>query len=89
MTMTQHAQIRQQQRGLPPLTIELLERFGSREHAHDGSEILYFDKHARKRVASYAGGLFGKVSELLDAYAIMAEGRVITVGHRYRRINHR
>ncbi len=88
MNMTQHAQVRSQQRGLPPLALELLERFGNREHAHDGSEILYFDKHARKQLASYAGGLFGRVSALLDAYAVMANGRVVTVGHRYRRINH-
>jgi len=88
MTMTQHAQVRQQQRGLAPMALELLERFGSREHSHDGSEILYFDKHARKRVASYTGGLFGKVSELLDTYAVVSDGHVVTVGHRYRRINH-
>lgn len=85
---TKHAAVRAQKRGIPPLIIELLIRFGRHEHDHRGAEIIYFDKPARRRVATYAGPLIGKLSEHLDSYAVMSDGKVITAGARYNRISH-
>jgi len=87
MNMSQHAQKRSQQRGVPPLIVDLLLRFGSREHDRHGAEICYFDHQSKKRLHSYAGSLVEKISEQLDAYVVVAEGNVITVGKRFKRIN--
>lgn len=88
MSTNVHASIRSQQRGIPPMVIDLLMQFGAREHDSRGAEILYFDRRSRRRVEAYAGGLIGKLSEHLDAYAVLAGGQVVTVGTRYKRINH-
>lgn len=87
MNSTNHATIRCQQRGVSPFVIDLLLRFGRREHDHKGAEIFYFDRRAKKAVESYMGGIVGKLSEQMDSYAIVAEGCVITVGARYKKIN--
>ncbi len=89
MKLTQHAYIRSQQRGVSPLVIDLLVRFGARQKSGDGTEICYFDRHARKALGSYVGGAIGKLSEELDAYAIINGEQVVTVGPRYKKIqNH-
>jgi hypothetical protein len=88
MKATTHAAIRCQQRGIPPFVVDLLLEFGCREHDHAGTEILYFDRRAKKRIESYVGGLISKLSEHLDSYAVVADGIVITVGTRFKRINH-
>lgn len=88
MNTTAHASIRSQQRGIPPLVVDLLLQFGCREHDHSGAEIVYFDRRSKKRLESYAGGLIGKLSEHLDSYAVLADGEIVTVGARFKRINH-
>lgn len=88
MNATTHATIRSQQRGIPPIVVDLLFKFGCREHDHTGAEILYFDRRSKKKVESYAGVLIGKLSEHLNSYAVVADGEIITVGTRYKRINH-
>lgn len=88
MSMTDHGRIRCQQRGIPPLVLDLLLQFGCRHHDHIGAEIVYFDKKAKKRVESYVGGLIGKLNEHMDCYAVLADGHVVTVGDRYKKINH-
>lgn len=82
-----HSAIRGQQRGVPPIIVDLLIQFGVREHDSRGGEILYFDKQSKKKVETYAGGLFGKLNEHMDAYAIIASGKLVTVGSRFKRIN--
>lgn len=88
MKNTMHSEIRQQQRGIPPIIVDLLIRFGNREHDARGGEVLYFDKKSKKKVETYVGGLFGKLNEHMDAYAVIASGKLVTVGSRYKRINH-
>jgi hypothetical protein len=89
MNLTNLAQTRQQQRGIPQVVVDWLLELGATEHTHDGAEILYFDKAARKRLNHYLGGgpLFSRAEEYLDTYAVISRGKVITVGHRYNRIN--
>lgn len=87
MKATTHAIARCQQRGVSPFVIDMLLRFGRREHDHQGAEIVFFDRRAKKEVESYTGGSIGKLSEQMDSYAVVADGFVITVGVRYKKIN--
>lgn len=88
MSISLHASKRAQQRGVPPLIIDLLIQFGKREHDGHGAEIYFFDHRAKKHLQSYAGGLINKLSEQLDVYAIISEEKVITVGKRLKKVNH-
>lgn len=88
MNMSHHAAIRSQQRGVPPLVVDLLLQFGRSEYDGRGGEVFYFDHRARKRVQAYTGGHLGKLSGEMDAYAVVANGKVVTVGTRYKRVNH-
>lgn len=87
MHSASHAEIRCQQRGIPPLVIDLLLRFGCHAHDHDGAEVVFFDQRARRQVKRYAGGLIGKLSQHFDSYAVIADGRIVTAGTRYKRVN--
>lgn len=85
--ITQHAKARSQQRGIPPLLIDLLLQFGATEKAPGGAEKVYFDKSARKRIKAYAGSLAGLLEQHLNIYAVIGDGDgVVTIGHRLERI---
>ncbi len=88
MTNSNHAQVRYQQRCVSPMIVDLLLEYGSRIHDGRGAEICYFDRKAKKRVQTYAGALFDRLNEHLDAYAVVAGEKIITVGTRYKKINH-
>jgi len=83
--ITHHAQVRGKQRGIPPVILDWLLDFGAREN-HAGTEVVYFDKTARKRLRSYAGQLADLAKEWLEAYAVISGEAVITVGYRHRHI---
>lgn len=55
ITMTNHAAIRKQQRGIPESVLECLMQFGKTSHDNRGGEVLYFDKRARKRCMAAMG----------------------------------
>lgn len=75
--LTAHARRRMRGRGIRPEALEALLEFGREAFDHHGGVVLYFDKRARRR----AGG--GS-----DVYAVLGmDGRVMTVGHRLRRVN--
>lgn len=85
--MTRHAQIRSQQRCIPPMVLDLILQFGSTESAGDGANKMFFDKAARRRLHSYAGALAPMLDEHLDSYAVVGQdNQIITVGHRTERI---
>ena len=87
MHPSQHAASRIQQRGICQLVIDLLIQFGAREPSGDGTTKFYFDKPARKKLAAYAGSLAGLLQEHIDIYAVVAaDDRLVTVGHRQKRI---
>lgn len=74
--LTSHARRRMKSRGIRPEALEALLEFGRERFDHHGGVVLYFDKRARRR----AGG--GS-----DVYAVLgSDGRVVTVGHRFRRL---
>lgn len=75
--LTAHAKRRMKGRGIRPAALEALMEFGREAFDHHGGVVLYFDKRTRRR----AGG--GS-----DVYAVLGmDGRVVTVGHRVRRMN--
>lgn len=86
--LTNHAQSRMQQRGIPPLILDWLQIYGSSSHDHGGAEIRYFDSGARRRIAKDVGQkVVDLLGQLLDAYIVISnDGVVITCGHRYKRI---
>ena len=87
MNMTRHASIKGQQRGIPPIMIDLLLQFGKSESAGGGATKLFFDRQTRKQVAVYAGPLARMLDEHLDFYAVLGpDMQVITVGHRLERM---
>ena len=89
MNMTKHAKIRAQQRGIPPIVVDLLIEYGTEARAGLQATTHYFDKAARRRLQVYAGRLSSLFEEYLDYYAIVAEdGSVITVAPRIKKVRH-
>lgn len=87
--LTRHANVRSQQRGIPPLVVDLLVQFGSSVPAGAGTSKLYFGKADRRRLCAYVGTMSRVLEEHLDVYAVIASnGEVITVAHRLERIRH-
>lgn len=89
MKFSKHASIRVQQRGIPPIVVDLLMDFGAVERAGDGATSHYFDKKSRSRIKAYTGQLSPALQEYLDYYAIVgSDGLVITVARRIKKIHH-
>jgi hypothetical protein len=86
MYQSHHAAIRCQQRNICQMVLDLLMEFGATEISGNGTTKYFFDKPARKRLAVYAGSLSQFLQEYLDVYAVVADNKVVTVGHRYERI---
>ena len=90
LLLTSHARARMQQRAIHPEALECLLEFGREAFDHRGhAVIVYFDKKARSRLERNASGAWrediGRISRM---YAVLSgEGKVLTVGHRDRRIN--
>lgn len=87
MVLSKHAQDRMQQRGIPPLIIDNLIRFGHREPAGDGLWKYYFDKRSYRQFEAYAGQFASKLREFRDAYVVLGpDSTVVTVAYRLERI---
>lgn len=87
MNLTHHASKRAQQRGIPPIMLNLLLDFGTSEPAGGGASKVFFDKAARRRVKAYAGPLASQMNDFMDVYAVVGpEGQIITAAHLTERI---
>lgn len=86
--LSPHAEVRQQQRGIRRDVLECLVAYGRREHDHAHCEIIYFDSKAIERVKREVGSQASQLaSDHRDVYAVIdSDGRIVTTGHRYRRI---
>ena len=87
--LTQHAACRAQQRAIPATVIDLLLAYGDRFVAGHGAEIVRIGQHVRDELARElppaAWRAHGR--KLQTAYAVVAaDGAVVTVGHRVRRV---
>jgi len=87
--LTQHAQIRLQQRGISIPVFDCLLNYGHKAHDHHGAEIIYFDHQARNRLRMTCDpDSFKQIESKLNTYAVVGpNGEVLTVGHRTKRIN--
>ena len=88
MNLTTHAQQRMQQRGISRETVDYVLTYGRVSHDNHGGRVVWLDKHSRLRMEQVEGRrLLRRLDKSLNAYVITdGEGRVLTVGHRYRRI---
>ena len=77
-----------QQRGIRAEELAALLDYGSERYTHQqGYEILFWDKKARARLARRGAAAARAAERARSTYAVLgADGVVITVGHRYRRI---
>ena len=88
LALTLHAEKRMQQRGIPPLVVELLEQFGASARCPGGAERLTFDKAAKARLRRALGARgVAIVSRWLGIYTVVSDdtGEVITAAHRCHR----
>ena len=85
---TQHAEVRAQQRGIPPLMDELLDRYGHEQHDGHGAVIVFLDKQSIRSMERDLGRRpVSRLAEWLDVYKVRtSDGQAITIGHRTRRI---
>lgn len=87
MGMTHHAEARSQQRGIPPIMIDLLIRFGNSEKSGNGTFKYFFDKKSRRKIQAYIGGLATSLDEHLNLYIVVGENNcIVTIAHRLKRI---
>lgn len=85
-TYSRHAIDRSRSRGIPPLVIDWLFEFGTERHL-DSREILYFDKKSRRSLRRAVGKqIVSKLDKYMNSYVVIEGGRVITAGHRFKRI---
>lgn len=89
MKTTQHYEKRAQQRGIPPVVIDWVLDYGTEEFDHHGAIIHFFDRDGRRRLEKAVGRqVVSKLEPYLDVYAVEdTNGQLITVGHRFQRIN--
>ncbi len=87
--ITNHAQTRLQQRGIPEAIVDSLFEYGREIHDHKGATILFFDKQVRQLLReSLSYQVLRKLESHFDTYAVLdRDGAVITIGHRTKRIN--
>ena len=88
LALTLHAERRMQQRGIPPLIVELLEQYGAPARCPGGAERLTFDKPARARLRRSLGARgVAIVDRWLGIYTVVSDdtGEVITAAHRRHR----
>ncbi|GAA0029118.1 hypothetical protein [Bradyrhizobium ottawaense] len=85
MSYTLHAEVRLQQRAIPPFMVELLERYGSEMRCADR---LFFDKAAVERLRRHVGDRrsLRHIEPWLNLYIVIGDnGRLVTAARRTRR----
>jgi hypothetical protein len=87
-SVTPHAAVRMQQRGLSREVLDCLVRYGRREYDHHGCEVAVFDEAALLTVArNESVSLWRKAVGSRSVYAVIdSDGHVVTAGHRFRRV---
>ena len=87
--LTLHAARRAQQRAIPAAVLDLLLEYGDRFGAGGGAEIVRIGQHGRDELARDLPAATWREHgrKLQTAYAVVAaDGAVVTVGHRSRRV---
>ena len=88
VSLSVHARQRAQQRAIPLSMLEVLLDHGARVPAGGEAEIVHFTPATRQECAAEMDR--SCADKLRSAYAVVsADGLVITVGHRFRRVGRR
>jgi hypothetical protein len=86
--LSRHALARMQQRGIPPVAVEHVLRYGRERHDRHGAVVLYLDKSARERLKRCGEAREQEIERIRAVYVVLStDGTVATVGHRYRRLH--
>ena len=87
--LTRHAAVRSQQRGIPPLIIDLVVDYGT-EIQRRGASVYFLDKLTRRNLKKEIGSIaYKRLDDLLDAYVVVSgDGTIVTTGKHYRRLKH-
>lgn len=82
-----HAKRRAKERAVFPLVIQWLWEYGAEVHDKRGCTVRFFDKPAKRRLERAVGREpVRRMKDKLACYMVEGDGRVITTGHRRRRI---
>lgn len=86
--LTKHARNRAQCRGIHPDELDALLSYGRRVHDHLGGLIYTFDEEGLSQLRQEAPkSLWQRLQSHRGIYAVTsADGRVITTGHRFKRL---
>lgn len=85
VSLSPHARMRMQQRGISPEALDLLLELGEAAPAPGGKQIVFIE-HVQRRELGRRGKCIRERDRLKRLYAVTDEhGIVVTVGHRYRR----
>ena len=88
ITLTDHARMRMQQRGIPQSQIVWLLEFGSERYDCCGKLWLSYDHKAKKLMRKcFSSDILNR--NKLDTYGVLTEenGVMVTVGHRTKRFH--
>jgi hypothetical protein len=85
---TKHAKVRAQQRSIPPLVDELLDRFWQEEHVGSGAIKVYFGKSSiRNMERDWGHRPVSRLAEWFHVYKVRStDGHTITMGRRTHRL---
>ena len=84
MQLTKHAASRAQQRAVPPLIFDWLNRYGEEAYDGHGGIHRFFSKRSRRMMERDFGRMpVRRLAEFLGTYLVESvdDGQVITVGH--------
>lgn len=86
--MSKHAEVRSQQRGIPPFVIQLLDKYGVEEYVGRGSVKRYFNKKSiRNMERDMWREPVSKFTKWYQAYEVVStDGELVTVGYVTKRI---
>ena len=84
--ITEHAQIRSQQRGILPEALGMVLRYGNFQRVR-GGKSYYMDKQAHQRARlSPESDLYLRLSDRLNFYVVVStDDSIVTVAHSYTR----
>lgn len=87
MNLTQHAEARIQQRGIPHDAVNAIFKYG-RQRRHHGADVYFLDKRSRQRMAQALGSkAYSKLERSLNSYLVVSDdGALITAAHRLGRL---
>lgn len=90
ISRTIHCQQRQQQRGIPDVALGLLSKYGRSTPASRGASMVYLDRWSRQELREeLSEDQYRRIEHQLNCFLVVANEtgmRVITAGHRTRRI---